>query len=269
MIILRKYTSFFISVILISLIVNFNNAKSDFEDLRLIKECKGFVITKDGITQCTPYIVTTTTTKPAAPSTAKADIYLITDVSASVPAKIYASTLTDFLMEFFNNFKIDPKYVNVAFSPSPGDDNIWYTIPVFNAFYGSTSLQSSINSSYYPLDGVQSPGQKQLSEIIGMAVNPYFLNTGYSPSYKPHWLIYVTKTSSPDSNTIAAAQKVRKSGKFKVVIIAYQPTGNIESLLRMSDCFYPAYQPRDLSGLATVLAAKIIFDNSIGQDGPC
>uniref|UniRef100_A0A0N5BQT5 VWFA domain-containing protein n=1 Tax=Strongyloides papillosus TaxID=174720 RepID=A0A0N5BQT5_STREA len=267
--ILRNYTSFFIFVMLVSLIVNLNNAESDFEDLRLIKECKGFVITKAGITQCTPYIVKTTTTKPLAPSTTKADIYLITDVSANVPAKIYASTLTDFLMEFFNNFKIDPKYVNVAFSPSPGDNDTWLTPPVFNEFYGSEVLRNSINSSYYPIMGEQSPGQKQLADVIGMAVNPIFLNTGYNPPYKPHWLIYVTTTSSSDFDAIAAAQKVRKSGKFKVVIIAYHPTGNIEALLRMSDCFYPAYQPRDLSGLATVLAAKIIFDNSIGQDGPC
>uniref|UniRef100_A0A0N5BQT4 VWFA domain-containing protein n=1 Tax=Strongyloides papillosus TaxID=174720 RepID=A0A0N5BQT4_STREA len=235
--------------------------------------CKGFVTTKDGIAQCAPYIVaptsTTTTTTPPAASTAKADIYLIRDVSESVLNKVYASTLTDFLMEFFNNFKIDPKYVNVAFSPSPGDDNIWFTLPVSNEFYGNTSLQISINSSYYSLDGVQSPGQKQLSEIIGMATNLRFLNTGYNPSYKPHWLIYVTTISSPNSDAIAAAQKVRKSGKFKVVTIAYQPVYNIQALLNMSDCFYSAYEPRHLSRIAKGLATIISYDSSKGQDGPC
>uniref|UniRef100_A0A0N5BZB6 C-type lectin domain-containing protein n=1 Tax=Strongyloides papillosus TaxID=174720 RepID=A0A0N5BZB6_STREA len=268
------------------------------------RDNSGFTIVRDGITQCTQYITTptyqpttttmgpgivttttttgggivTTTTTPGGVITtttppsvlaAKADIYLITDVSASVPASTYANTLTNFLMQLFNNFNINPSYVNVAFSPSPGDDNVWFTIPVFNAFYGSTSLQNSINSSYYPIDGAQSPGQKQLSEIIELALNPNFINTGYNPSYKPHWLIYVTTTSSPDSNTIAAAQKVRDKGVFKIVTIAYQPTGNIEALLNMSDCFYPAYQPQDLLGLATALAAKIDYDNSIGQDGPC
>uniref|UniRef100_A0A0N5BZB5 EGF-like domain-containing protein n=1 Tax=Strongyloides papillosus TaxID=174720 RepID=A0A0N5BZB5_STREA len=208
------------------------------------RDNSGFTITREGFTQCTQYIatptyqppmttttttrkpeiITTTTTTPRgiitptstppAAFTAKANIYLITDVSASVPAKKYANTLTNFLMELFNKFKIDPKYVNIAFSSSPGDNDTWYTLPVFNAFYGSEALRTSINSSYYPLDGVQSPGQKQLGDVIGMAFNPNFLNTGYDPSFKPHWIIYVTTTSSPDSNTIATAQKVRDKGLF-------------------------------------------------------
>uniref|UniRef100_A0A0N5CIA1 EGF-like domain-containing protein n=1 Tax=Strongyloides papillosus TaxID=174720 RepID=A0A0N5CIA1_STREA len=263
------------------------------------RDNSGFTITREGFTQCTQYIatptyqppmttttttrkpeiITTTTTTPRgiitptstppAAFTAKANIYLITDVSASVPAKKYANTLTNFLMELFNKFKIDPKYVNIAFSSSPGDNDTWYTLPVFNAFYGSEALRTSINSSYYPLDGVQSPGQKQLGDVIGMAFNPNFLNTGYDPSFKPHWIIYVTTTSSPDSNTIATAQKVRDKGLFKIVTIAYQPVDNIHALSSMSDCFYPVLEEGELSGLATVLAAKINLDSSKGQDGPC
>uniref|UniRef100_A0A0N5BQT3 VWFA domain-containing protein n=1 Tax=Strongyloides papillosus TaxID=174720 RepID=A0A0N5BQT3_STREA len=210
-----------------------------------------------------------TTTAPPETSTAKANIYLITDVSASVPASMYADTLTNFLMEIFNNFKIDPEYVNVAFSPSPGDDDIWFILPVFNAFFSSETLRKSIYSSYYPIMGEQSPGQKQLSQVIGRALDSSFLTTGYNPSYKPHWLIYVTTTSSPDSYAIKAAQKVRESGVFKIVTIAYNPANNIQALLMMSDCFYPISHQEQLSAIATALAAKINFASSKGQDGPC
>uniref|UniRef100_A0A0N5CB13 EGF-like domain-containing protein n=1 Tax=Strongyloides papillosus TaxID=174720 RepID=A0A0N5CB13_STREA len=255
------------------------------------RDDSGFVITRAGITQCTQYIVTptyqpptttttttttttpggiiTTTTTSPATFTAKANIYLITDVSASVSAEKYANTLTNFLMQIFNKFKIDPNYVNVAFSPSPGDDDIWFTLPVFNAFFSSETLRNSINSSYYPIMGKQSSGQKQLSEVIGMALDSRFLATGYNPSYKPHWLIYVTTTSSPDSDAIKAAQKVRESRTFKVVTIAYQPVNNVQPLSMMSDCFYPILQQEQLSAIATALVAKINFDSSKNQDGPC
>uniref|UniRef100_A0A0K0EZT1 EGF-like domain-containing protein n=1 Tax=Strongyloides venezuelensis TaxID=75913 RepID=A0A0K0EZT1_STRVS len=261
------------------------------------RDNSGFVITRESITQCTQYIVTptyqppatTTTTRtpaiitttttqgglitptstPPATFTAKANIYLITDVSSSVPAGKYANTLTNFLMEIFDKFKIDSDYVNVAFAASPGDENIAYIFPVFNIFYSSETLRTSINASYYPLEEVQSAGQKQLSELIGMALNPNFLNTGYNPSHKPHWLIYVTTTSSPDGNAIAAAHKVSESGLFKVVTITYQPTDNIKALSNMSDCFYPILIPDELSGVAKLISTKINNDSSQGQDGPC
>uniref|UniRef100_A0A0N4ZQS6 EGF-like domain-containing protein n=1 Tax=Parastrongyloides trichosuri TaxID=131310 RepID=A0A0N4ZQS6_PARTI len=245
----------------------------------------GYTLVRESMTMCVQYVlptpsitttpssqgISTTTQNSQGISTTsksilstKANIYLITDNSLSVPAGTYGTVLTTFLMNFFKNFNINLEYVNVAFSPSPGDQNMWLTLPTFNTYNGYTSLQSSINTSYYPIEGFQSAGQSQLSEIIKMAINPNFIASGYSDSYKPHILLYLTTTSSPDSNALSQSSEVRQSGKFKIISIAYQASNNIDSLQSMSDCIYKAESVDDLNALASALATRV---NSASQNG--
>uniref|UniRef100_A0AAF5I2Z2 VWFA domain-containing protein n=1 Tax=Strongyloides stercoralis TaxID=6248 RepID=A0AAF5I2Z2_STRER len=202
-------------------------------------------------------------------SNTKANIFIINDVSSSVPASKYADTLTNFLMNIFINFEINPKYINIAFSPSPGDSNLWVYLPTFNMYNDTTLLRNNINSSYYPIEGQQSHGQKQLGSIIQFALNPEFLKTGYDGSYKPHIIFYLTTTSSPDSDTIKQAQKVINNGKFKIITIAYQPTDNVESLEKMSSCFFKATNENNLLSLSIALSRKITTASSTGTEYQC
>uniref|UniRef100_A0A0K0ERA7 EGF-like domain-containing protein n=1 Tax=Strongyloides stercoralis TaxID=6248 RepID=A0A0K0ERA7_STRER len=243
----------------------------------------GFTIVREGMTMCIniivpptygPTIETTTSstnasTTPSLVFNTKSDIYLINDVSSNVPADKYAYTLTNFLIQFFSNFKISPNYVNVAFSAVPGDGNVYFSNPTFNTYFGIITLNSSINNSYYPIDPPQTPGQSYLYEALQMADNSNFLNTGYNPNYKPHIIIYLTTKSSPDNNAINESQNVKRNGKFKIIAIAYQPSNNTDALKRMSDCFYEAENEENLSNLSSKLANQVKIASDNGNEYQC
>ncbi|CEF71643.1 Hypothetical protein SRAE_X000096600 [Strongyloides ratti] len=124
-------------------------------------------------------------------------------------------------MNIFNNFQVNPKYVN------------------------------------------------QLSNIIKMAVNPEFLKTGYNDTYKPHIIIYLTTTSLPDSDVIYQSKIVKKSDKFRIITIAYQPTNNIIALENMSNCFFKALTENDLSALSSAIVSQIITASSTDIEYQC
>uniref|UniRef100_A0A0K0FDW8 VWFA domain-containing protein n=1 Tax=Strongyloides venezuelensis TaxID=75913 RepID=A0A0K0FDW8_STRVS len=202
-------------------------------------------------------------------SNIKANIYVIADGSINVLSNIYADIFTNFLMGFFNNFEINPSYVNVAFTMSPGDNNMWLYLPSFNSFYGNTSLRDYIHSSYYPLDGSQSFGQGQLKDMLKMALNNQFLKTGYNDSYKPHIIFYLTTTSSPDYDAIYQSNIIRNSNKFKIISIGYQTKNNVYALQSMSDCFYRADTEDDLSALSSALASLVTYASNSGIELQC
>uniref|UniRef100_A0A0N4ZKW5 EGF-like domain-containing protein n=1 Tax=Parastrongyloides trichosuri TaxID=131310 RepID=A0A0N4ZKW5_PARTI len=213
---------------------------------------------------------TTLKTTTAEAFKTKADIYLLLDTSLNVPANLYANFFTENLRAFFNNFIIDQNYVNVAFAPVPGDDNLLLLYPSFNTFTNVNTLMSTINSSFFPFDDSQSSGQQNLAYLTEMAISSSFLNTGYSSSSKPHILLYVTTKSSPDNNAIMAAYHVKNGGKFKIISIVYQPGDNLNALNTFSNCVYTAVEPAEFLEVLQGFAQHIsIYSRSGSEFYPC
>ncbi|CEF59295.1 Epidermal growth factor-like domain and C-type lectin domain and von Willebrand factor, type A domain and MD domain and C-type lectin-like domain and C-type lectin fold domain-containing protein [Strongyloides ratti] len=213
--------------------------------------------------------MTTTTTTTPTPSSLKTDVanvYLIIDTSSAVPSSSYAVIFSNFIASIFVQYNINPKYINIALSGSPGDNNIWLTNPTFNTYTSLGMLKNIINSTYYPIDGPQSSGQSQLSQILGQATNNNFLSTGYTSGSIPHLIFYITTSSTPNSDAINVGQTIINSKTFQIISIAYgNNLGNVNSLSSMSNCVYNPMIMNDLNTLAGTISNKI--SNAYNNNG--
>lgn len=208
----------------------------------------------------TPSGILSTTTSPSSSGfkTDVGNVYLILDTSTAVPGSSYSTIFSNFLASVFVQYNISPKYINVALSASPGDGNLWLTNPTFNTYTSLFTLKNIINSTYYPIDGPQTPGQNQLSQVLGQATNGNFLNTGYSSGPIPHLIIYLTTSSTPNSDAINIGQTIKTSQAFQIISIAFGSNlGNINGLTSMSSCTYNPSTISDLNNLAIKLSNKI------------
>uniref|UniRef100_A0A0N4ZQS5 EGF-like domain-containing protein n=1 Tax=Parastrongyloides trichosuri TaxID=131310 RepID=A0A0N4ZQS5_PARTI len=232
---------------------------------------------QSGITTITPVSGSSTTTNSGAytttinvfgstttnaPSTSQkndqADVYLILDTSLALPSNTYATVISNLVASTFVKFTVKPNYLNVALSASPGDSNLWLSLPTFNTFTSLDMLHVAVNNSFYPIDGPQSSGQSSLSSIINEATNPNFLSTGYSSSQIPHLLIYLTTSSTPDQAAVTAAASVRASKYFQIITISYGGIqSNYNTLKSISDCTYTPSNFNDLNTLSNTISTNI------------
>uniref|UniRef100_A0A0N5BCG1 EGF-like domain-containing protein n=1 Tax=Strongyloides papillosus TaxID=174720 RepID=A0A0N5BCG1_STREA len=209
---------------------------------------------------------TTTTSSPSNLNTVAGNVYLILDTSSAVPSSSYSTIFSNFIASIFVQYTISPSFINVALSGSPGDGNLWLTNPTFNTFTSLGMLKSVANGTYYPVDGPQTSGQSQLSVVLNQATNSNFLNTGYKSGIIPHLIIYLTTSSTPNTDAINVGQTIIKSNTFQIISIAYGSNlGNINSLTSMSSCVYNPLSVNDLNTLATTLSGKI--GNAASRNG--
>uniref|UniRef100_A0A0K0F3T1 EGF-like domain-containing protein n=1 Tax=Strongyloides venezuelensis TaxID=75913 RepID=A0A0K0F3T1_STRVS len=213
-----------------------------------------------------PQSGTTTTSSPSNLNTVAGNVYLILDTSSAVPSSSYSTIFSNFIASIFVQYTISPSFINVALSGSPGDGNLWLTNPTFNTFTSLSMLKNVINGTYYPVDGPQTSGQSQLSVVLNQATNSNFLNTGYKSGIIPHLIIYLTTSSTPNTDAINVGQTIIKSNTFQIISIAYGSNlGNINSLTSMSSCVYNPLSVNDLNALATTLSGKI--GNAASKNG--
>ncbi|CEF61948.1 Epidermal growth factor-like domain and C-type lectin domain and von Willebrand factor, type A domain and MD domain and C-type lectin-like domain and C-type lectin fold domain-containing protein [Strongyloides ratti] len=188
----------------------------------------------------------------------KANIFFIIDTSTALPSSSFDSVISTFVASTLIKFSINPNYINVALSGSPGNNNIWLTLPTFNTFTSITMLDTTIINLFHPVDGPQSAGQNGLAAIINEGTNQNFLSTGYSNSQIPHLIFYITTSSTPNQDAVTAAANVRTSKYFQFISISYGgQQSNYNTLKSMSDCTYTPTNFGDLNNLANTISSNI------------
>uniref|UniRef100_A0A913ICU0 C-type lectin domain-containing protein n=1 Tax=Strongyloides stercoralis TaxID=6248 RepID=A0A913ICU0_STRER len=190
----------------------------------------------------------------------KANIFFIIDTSTALPSSSFATVISTFVASTLIRFSINPNYINIALSASPGDNNIWMALPTFNTFTSLNMLDTTINNLFYPVDGPQSSGQSGLASVIDEGMNQNFLSTGYSNSQIPHLMFYITTSSTPNQDAVTAAANLRTSKYFQFISITYGgQQSNYNTLKSMSDCIYTPSSFGDLNNLAITISNNIHY----------
>lgn len=124
-----------------------------------------------------------------------ADIVLVLDGSDTVTAS-QITDITNILQNTFNQFTIDPNYLNVAIIVSLGDSfPVALVKNTFKSIITTQGLTNAINNAYQNSEFASGTGQDSLQMAIKQLYNPDFLNRGYRNSTQNHLAIYVTTTS--------------------------------------------------------------------------